>query len=540
MTAVAPSPACSSQVLNGRGDAGIATWAGFALMCVALFMSVLDVQIVLTALPTIESALHIGEGGMSWIQTSYLTAEVISIPLSGVLARALSLRGCMVVAVAGFTMASLACGLSHDFTSLIVARTVQGLFGGVIIPCVFSAVFLLFSPRQEPLATGLAGVMAMLAPTLGPWLGGWLTVHFGWQALFTINLLPGVVAVVGMALLIAPGTHELSLLRRLDFKGLVGLALAMTGIQLALKEAPGAGWLAWQTLVPGLGGLFLLIVFVRRCHHLRTHRLTPLLDPAVLGDPRMALATGANAVLGATLYSSTYMMVIFLGLVRGHDALAIGDTLMITGAAQLLTAPIAVWVERRVSPVVYCLFGFALFGVGCAMNTAMTPDSDFAALMWPQIVRGAALMFCILGTTRLALGHLPPAKIANASGLFNLARNLGGAFGIGVVDTLLHEVSTTRAKSITDALRAGDVHIAGLLHLPIDDFLAMHGQPIDADMRSVLEPLIGHLALSDAINLAWIVLAVASAAVALACLVMRFRRTLVRTRSKSNRVERLG
>jgi len=508
--------------------ANVRTWIGFGLMCVALFMSVLDVQIVLTALPTIQAGLHIGEGGMSWIQTSYLTAEVISIPLSGMLARALSLRGCMIVAVAGFTIASLACGLSTDFTSLIVARTVQGLFGGVIIPCAFSAVYLLFSPRQEAVATGLAGVMAMLAPTLGPWLGGWLTVDYGWQALFTINLLPGVVVVLGLVFLIPAGAHHFALLRRLDFSGLIMLALAMIGIQIALKEAPIVGWLNWKTLATGLGGLALLVGFIRRCHHVcaydeRPGAKTPLVDPAVLHDPQMALATAANAVLGAVLYSSTYLMVVFLGLVRGHDALAIGDTLMITGAAQLVTAPFAVWAERRVPPIPFCLIGFALFGLGCAMDTALTPDSDFAAMLWPQVVRGAALMICILGTTRLALGHLPRDKVANASGLFNLARNLGGAFGIGVVDSLLHEISVSRGASIADALRAGDVHVAALLHLPINDFLAMHGQPIDDDTRSLLEPLVGHLALSGAVNIAWMVLAGASALVALACVIAQIK-----------------
>ena len=520
------SPACAGTVTTP--PANVRTWIGFSLMCIALFMSVLDVQIVLTALPTIQAGLHIGEDGMSWIQTSYLTAEVISIPLSGMLARALSLRGCMMLAVAGFTFASLACGLSHDFTSLIVARTVQGLFGGVIIPCAFSAVYLLFSPKQEPVATGLAGVMAMLAPTLGPWLGGWLTVHFGWQALFTINLLPGVVVVLGLALLIPRSEHHLALLKRLDFVGLIMLAAAMIGIQIALKEAPIVGWLGRNTLVPGVGGLLLLFGFYRRCHMVCaagecTSARTPLVDPAVLHDPQMALATAANAVLGAVLYSSTYLMVVFLGLVRGHDALGIGDILMITGVAQLLTAPIAVWAERHMPPVPYCLIGFALFGLGCAMDTNLTPDSDFSAMVLPQLVRGAALMICILGTTRLALGHLPREKVANASGLFNLARNLGGAFGIGVVDSLLHEVAIARGASIANALRAGDVHTAALLHIPIDDFLAMHGQPIDDDTRTLLEPLVGHLALTGAVNIAWLVLAGASALVALACLVAKFK-----------------
>ncbi len=509
---------------DGPSRTSLAVWAGFALMCVALFMSVLDVQIVLTALPTMQRGLHIDENAMSWIQTSYLTAEVISIPLSGLLTRALSLRGCMVLAVAGFTLASAACGFSDGFAMLIVARTVQGLFGGVIIPCVFSAVFLLFGPRDEAVATGLAGVMAMLAPTLGPWLGGWLTVHFGWPWLFFINLVPGIVAVAGMVWLLPREAAEPALLRHLDRAGLVLLALAMIGIEVALKHAPQAGWAAPVTLACGIGGLIALGAFVARCLRISM----PLVDPAALADWRVALGTGCNAVLGATLYGSTYLMVIFLGLVRGMDALAIGETVVLTGAAQLLTAPLAVWAERYVAPLPYCLFGFALFGLGCWTDAALTPDSGFAALFWPQMLRGAALMVCILGTTRLALGHLAESAVANASGLFNLARNLGGALGIALIDSLLYGQTPQRIAAIAKGLRDGDVHIAAMLHLPIDDFLAMHDMPLDDDTRALLQPLITHLGLSQSINLIWVVLAVACIAPVVACAVPMLRKPVDR------------
>ena len=210
-------------------------------------------------------------------------------------------------------------------------------------------------------------------------------------------------------------------------------------------------------------------------------------------------------------------MVVFLGLVRGMDALAIGDTVILTGAAQLVSAPLAVWAERRVPALPFCLFGFALFALGCWTDARLTPDSGFADLVWPQVLRGAALMACILGTTRLALGHLPPGEVANASGLFNLARNLGGAIGIALIDTTLYGQTPHRVAAIADALRRGDVGVAGALHLPIDDFLAMHDQPLDADMRALLEPLVKNLALAQAIDWAWIMLAGWAALAALAC-----------------------
>lgn len=479
--------------------ASLAVWAGFALMCVGLFMAVLDVQIVLTALPAIQRDIAISPDQMSWVQTSYLTAEVISIPLSGLLTRALSLRWLLVVALGGFTLASLACGGSGGFGTLIVARTVQGLFGGVIIPCVFSAVFLLFNAAQQPRATMLAGMMAMLAPCIGPWLGGWITVHIGWRALFFINLLPGVVAMVGIACLLPKSRSFLALLARLDWWALALLALGMAGVEIALKQGPSAGWLAGSCLGTGLAGGLALAGFAR--HSLRRKRA--LVDLHVLRDHRLAAATLLNGVLGAGLYGSTYVMVIFLGLVRGFDALAIGEVVLVAGVAQLACAPVMVWLETRVPVLVLALVGFAVFGLGCWQDGALLPDSGHAALFWPQILRGGALMACILASTRLALGHLPQAGVANASGLFNLSRNLGGALGLALIDSAIYSDVPQRTASIIASLRAGDVHVAGQLHLPIDDFLAMHAGPLDADTQALLAPLVQHLALTQTINMIW-------------------------------------
>ena len=152
-----------------------AVWVGFAMMCIGMFMAILDVQVVATSLPTIQRALNIVQDQMSWIQTAYLIAEIISIPLTGFLTRLLTMRGLFVVAVSLFTLASIACAASGGFWSLIAFRILQGFSGGTLIPVVFSAVFLLFPVRLQPLATTIAGVLAVLAPTVGPVVGGWIT-----------------------------------------------------------------------------------------------------------------------------------------------------------------------------------------------------------------------------------------------------------------------------------------------------------------------------------------------------------------------------
>ena len=157
-----------------------ATWTAFLLMCLGMFMAILDIQVVATSLPTIQSALGISQDAMSWIQTAYLIAEVIAIPLTGLLTRVFTLRRLFVAAVGLFTVASIGCALSGSFAVLLAFRVMQGFSGGVLIPAVFSAVFLLFPARLHAVATTIGGVVAVLAPTIGPVVGGFITETWSW------------------------------------------------------------------------------------------------------------------------------------------------------------------------------------------------------------------------------------------------------------------------------------------------------------------------------------------------------------------------
>jgi DHA2 family multidrug resistance protein len=183
----------SGPVTRPKG-AGVATWSGFVLMCVGMFMAILDIQVVATSLPTIQHALGISRDAMSWIQTAYLIAEIIAIPLTGWLTRVLTLRWLFAIAISLFTFASIGCAFSGNFVMLVGFRALQGFAGGTLIPAVFSAVFLLFPIRLHPIATTMAGIMAVLAPTVGPVVGGWITETYSWHWLFLINVVPGVVA----------------------------------------------------------------------------------------------------------------------------------------------------------------------------------------------------------------------------------------------------------------------------------------------------------------------------------------------------------
>jgi DHA2 family multidrug resistance protein len=228
---------------NNATQAVTATvWIGFAMMCIGMFMAILDVQVVATSLATIQEALNIAQDQMSWIQTSYLIAEIIAIPLTGFLTRLLTMRWLFVVAVSMFTFASIACAMSGNFSSLISWRIVQGFSGGTLIPVVFSAVFLLFPIRLQPLATTIAGVLAVLAPTVGPVVGGWITSTYSWHWLFLINVLPGVVAASVASLSLLKERTSFDLIRRFDVFSLALGAVALAALEIGNKEAPKRGW----------------------------------------------------------------------------------------------------------------------------------------------------------------------------------------------------------------------------------------------------------------------------------------------------------
>jgi DHA2 family multidrug resistance protein len=482
----------------------LATWMGFAAMCAGMFMAVLDIQIVAASLPTIQAELGIRPDQMSWVQTSYLTAEVVAIPLTGLLTRALTMRWLSVATLAAFTVASAGCAFSGSFEVLIFWRILQGLAGGLLIPQVFAAGFALFPGRGQATATTIAGVLAVLAPTLGPIIGGWITDTYSWPWLFLINIVPGILAGITGAIMLPRQTGEPRLLRAIDGWGFLLMAAALACLEIGLKEAPQAGWTSLQVFVllhcAGLAGW----LFVRRS----LQRASPVVELRAFADPRFALGCLLSFLLGVSLYGMVYLMPVFLAFVRNHDAYEIGQILIVTGVAQLLMAPLVVAAEKRFQAGLLTAVGFALFAAGLAMSTGQTRGTDFDEMLVPQLVRGAAVMLCLLPPIRVALGHLPPEEVANASGLFNLMRNLGGAIGLAVIDTVIYGRAPIIGDRLGQALERGDVAAAKAVGLPMERFLAhVPGTPVDPGLMGYIRAAVERQAMTEAINEAWAIMA---------------------------------
>ena len=479
------------------------TWIGFCLMCLGMFMAILDIQVVATSLPAIQNALAIDPELMSWIQTAYLIAEIIAIPLTGWLTRTLTMRWLFTAAIALFTLASIGCAASNSFWTLVSFRVVQGFAGGTLIPAVFAAVFLLFPSRDQGVATTLAGIMAVLAPTVGPVVGGWITQTYSWHWLFLINVVPGLIASSATPYLLPWHKTKFGESKALDGLSLVLMAVALASLMIGLKQSPHEGWLS-----PICIGLFSLCVLSGGLFVWRTLRAThPIVQLSFFRDRSFAIGCMLSFFLGVGLFGSVYLMPVFLAFVRGHDALEIGLTMLVTGAAQLATAPLAVALERRLDPRLLTAFGFGLFALGLGLSTFETRNTDFSEMFWPQILRGVAIMFCLLPPTRLALGRLPEPDVPDASGLFNLMRNLGGAIGIALIDTVLYGRTSGHADALLSRLLAGDSSAAEAIGLDPALLAAALSGPITPDAEAFVRPLIEKAAFVWSVNDAWTMLA---------------------------------
>ena len=421
----------------------------FVALSVGMFMAILDIQIVASSLAEIQAGLSASSSEIAWVQTAYLIAEIVMIPLTGYLSRALSTRYLFAIAAGGFTIMSILCATATSIGQMMVWRAAQGFIGGAMIPIVFSAAFTVFPKKQQAIVASIVGLIATLAPTIGPTIGGVLTNAFSWHWLFLINVAPGVVVTIAVLALVDFDKPDFGLLRRLDWPGLITLAIFLGTLEYVLEEGAGNDWFQDRTI------LLAAIVSAVSGVGFFARALTaaePIVDIKAFADRNFATGSLFSFALGVGLYGLVFLYPVFLARVRGYDSLEIGTTMFVTGIFMMLTAPIAGTLAQRVDPRWMLAFGLGLFAVSCLELVPITKDWAFGELFLPQAVRGVALMTSMLPVSMLALGTLPPDRVKNASGLFNLMRNLGGAVGLAGITTLLNERDDLHLARLREAV----------------------------------------------------------------------------------------
>jgi len=420
----------------------------FLAMCFGMFMAFLDIQVVSASLSEIQAGLAASSDEITWVQTSYLMAEVVAIPLSGFLARALGTRVMFATAAAGFTIASLMCGLSSSMGEMIVWRALQGFIGGGMVPTVFASAYAIFPRSKQPVITPLIGLVATLAPTIGPTVGGYLTDMLSWHWLFFINIIPGIVVTLAAITLIDFDKPNWSLFERFDILGLIFMALFLGALEYVLEDGPRYDWFEDSTIaLAAVVSASAAVLFFMRV-------LTagqPIVDLRAFTDRNFALGSMFSFVLGIGLYGLTYLYPVFLGQIRGFNALLVGQTLFVSGATKL-------------DPRLMLAFGFTVVAISNWQATYITSNWEFGELFIPQVLRGFGMMFAIVPITSISLGTLKPEMLKNGSGLFNLMRNLGGAVGLAGLNTVLDKRIDLHLARLHDSITWSRQPVVEALH----------------------------------------------------------------------------
>jgi MFS transporter, DHA2 family, multidrug resistance protein len=433
----------------------------FLAMCFGMFMAFLDIQVVSASLSEIQAGLAASSDEITWVQTSYLMAEVVAIPLSGFLARALGTRIMFATAAAGFTIASLMCGLSSSMGEMIVWRALQGFIGGGMVPTVFASAYAIFPRSKQPVITPLIGLVATLAPTIGPTVGGYLTAMLSWHWLFFINIVPGIVVTIAAAALIDFDKPNWPLFERFDILGLIFMALFLGTLEYVLEDGPRYDWFEDSTIA------FAAVVSASAAVLFFMRVLTagqPIVDLRAFTDRNFALGSMFSFVLGIGLYGLTYLYPVFLGQIRGFNALLVGQSLFVSGITMFLTAPIVGRLMTKLDPRLMLAFGFTVVAISNWQATYITSNWEFGELFIPQVLRGFGMMFAIVPITSISLGTLKPEMLKNGSGLFNLMRNLGGAVGLAGLNTVLDKRIDLHLARLHDSITWSRQPVVEALH----------------------------------------------------------------------------
>jgi MFS transporter, DHA2 family, multidrug resistance protein len=425
----------------------------FASMCIGFFIALLDIQIVSASLADIGGGLSAGSDEIAWVQTSYLIAEIVVIPLSGWLSRVMSTRWLFCASAVGFTITSLLCGWAWNIESMIVFRALQGFLGGSMIPTVFTTAFIYFNNQQRVIAAATIGCISSLAPTLGPTIGGWITDNYSWHWLFFINLAPGAFVSIVVPVLVRVDRPNLTLLRGADYFGMALLAVFLGCLEYTLEEGPRWDWFGDDTIratawMSGIAG----VAFIWRS---LTHS-QPVVDLRALTSRNFSLGCFFSFVTGIGIFATIYLTPLFLARVRGFSALQVGEAVFSTGLFQVCAIPFYTVLARHIDLRWLMMFGLSCFALSMWNFTPITHDWGGRELLLPQAFRGFSQQFAVAPVVSLTLGGLAPERLKLASGLFNLMRNLGGAIGIAVCGTILNDRTNLHFLRLAEHLNSSN------------------------------------------------------------------------------------
>ncbi len=395
------------------------------------FMVVLDTTVVNVALPKIMAAFGVNVDKIEWVITAYMIAMAILMPSVGWLSAKIGNKALFMVSLIAFTTASVFCGAAWNVDALIVFRVVQGIGAGALMPIAMVIIFEAFPPEERGLAMGVYGIGATFGPAIGPTLGGYLTDHFSWHLIFYINIPIGLVGIFLAAMILQPGIHKKEL--NFDILGFLTMAIFLGTLLTALSQGQREGWTSFYILTLLTIAFFALVTFVWA----ENTTSEPFIDLSVYKTFPHTMATLVFIVQGFGLYGSTFLIPLYFESMLDYTALQAGLLMLPMALVVAVILPIAGRMSDRMDGRIPITLGvlFSALSLYWLSFVDLRTSSTTAYLM--LMVRGLGIGFIFPPLMNLALKCLPPEKTAVGSGLMNVSRQIGGAFGVAIVGVLL-------------------------------------------------------------------------------------------------------
>jgi MFS transporter, DHA2 family, multidrug resistance protein len=419
----------------------------FVVMIAAL-MALVDITIVNVALNDIRASFGTPLDRIGWVSTGYMMANIVIIPMTGWFQRRFGFRRYFAASVALFTLASALCGLAWNLPSLVLFRALQGLGGGAIIPTAQTILFGRYPKKEHGVAGALFGLGAVTGPLLGPTLGGYLIEWSTWHFCFLVNLPLGVLAtVLALRFIEEPGFSPSA--GKIDALGIALLAVGMASLQYVLEEGNRDGWFE-STLIVVLAGVAVTALVGFVVHELETR--DPVVDLRIFASRTYAAATGINLLMGLALFSGNFLFALYCGAVLHYAALDIGRVFLVSGGIQILLMPLVGRLTGKLDARGLVLVGVAGVATSLWLNAGLTERSGFGDLVESMLVRSSSLAFLFIPISVLALSDVPAERRGNATGLFNLTRELGGSIGTAWMGLLIDRASKAHGQHLAEAV----------------------------------------------------------------------------------------
>src|ERR1700680_4917328 len=445
-------------------------WIIAVAVTLATFMEVLDTSIANVALPHIAGSLSAGQDESTWVLTSYLVSNAIVLPLSGWLSSIVGRKNFYMGCVALFTISSFLCGLAPNLAVLIICRVLQGAGGGGLQPSEQAILADTFPPAKRGMAFAVYGIAVVTAPAIGPTLVGWITDNFTWRWIFFINIPVGIISLLLTQRLIQdpPYLKRRKLSEtRIDYVGLGLVALGLGTLQVVLDKGQREDWFEshFILVLTVISAAALIFVIFWEWNH-----KDPIIDLHLFRERTFATANFLMFMLGFALLGRTLLLPLFMQTLLGYTAERSGLALMPGGFTIMIAMPIVGFLLSRYSPRYLMLFGLCMLSFSLFHMTSFDLGVDFKTVMMARVYQALGLAFLFVPINTTAYSGLPRDKNNAASGLMNLARNIGGSVGISMVTTMLARRTQFHQARLSANLSAASPHLQATLRALANNF----------------------------------------------------------------------